>query len=156
MIVATVTSHIHTHLRHSWGAGALETPANARHRHHNSDHKFRAPQPLLGIFAIPSRRVHSGSPLRIRGRKRRTDWRGPMSTIRARKRGSSACAGVLTGSPQGGDFLRSSRTQRATIASASSSIHCSSNTAISLRRLAAWLSRESSKLWSDRSDASCK
>ena len=96
------------------------------------------------------------SPVRIRERKRRTGWRGPTLIICGGAKGSSACGRISDPWPGCEGSLRSSRTQRAKKASAVTSIHCSSNAAISLRRLAAWFRRESSKLSSEVSDASCK
>ena len=95
------------------------------------------------------------SPARIRERKRRTG-RGPALMTCGGEKGSSACGRISEPWHGSGASLRSSRTQRAKKASAVTSIHCSSNAVISLRRLAAWFRRESSKLSREVSDASCK
>ena len=95
------------------------------------------------------------SSVRIRERKRRTG-RGPALITRGGEKGSSACGRISVPWHGSGASLRSSRIQRAKKASAVTSIHCSSNTVISLRRLAAWFRRESSKLSREVSDASCK
>src|SRR5690242_7394535 len=91
-----------------------------------------------------------------RERKRRSGWRGRTAMLSGGEKGRSVCARTSGGSPGCASNWRSSRTQRARRASAASAIHCSSNTAISLRRLAVWFKRESSKLSSDVLDASCK
>jgi len=91
---------------------------------------------------------------RREARKRRSGWRGRTAMLCggagqggwARGRMSSGWSGC-----EGN--LRSSRTQRAKKAAEVSSIHCSSNAEISLRRLAAWFRRESSKLSSEGFDA---
>lgn len=95
------------------------------------------------------------SAVRSRERKRLTG-RGPALITCGGEKGSSACGRISESWRGSGASLRSSRIQRAKKASAVTSIHCSSNAVISLRRLAAWFRRESSKLSSEVSDASCK
>src|SRR5689334_23125802 len=71
-----------------------------------------------------------------RDRRRRSAGRCGSAAACAGEKGSSASVGASGGRSVAGN-LRSSRTQRAKRASAVSSIHCSSNAAIFLRRLAA-------------------
>ena len=85
------------------------------------------------------RRVRqTGGELRREARKRPSDRRGRMGMGCGGEKGSSDCGRMSSvGWPGRAGNLRSSRSQRAKKASAVSSIHCSSNAAISLRRLAA-------------------